>query len=246
MKKITKFFNITLDQFVVNINFREDFKRLDLNDLTLISKEINEEYPIVPKFLLMPKPGETVNLGPLRFEKKISNEEINSLQIGRNFLIFIFQKYDAWNVELNKILKVIDKISKILDFSEISRIQLNYIDNFRFQIENFDFSRYFATPIEFTNKWEIKYNDFFLGIVPYEEVNQNKKSKIVMRLRGVGIRDNKYNFTLETVFIMRDLNLETSILPSYLESAHEIIETHFIEFLTQEYKDELGLIFEEY
>lgn len=245
MKKIIKFFKITLNKFVININFNEDFKSLDVNDLAHVATEIKNEYPVAPKFLLMPKPGETVDLGPLRFENKISEEKINSLQIGRNFLVFIFEKYDSWDVELSKILNVINNTKNILEFSEINRIQLNYIDNFSFPIENFNFSRYFAAPINFTNNWEIKYHDFFLGIVPYEEINQNEKSKVVMRLRGVGIQDNNYKFTLETVFIMRNLNLDVSILQSYLEKAHDIIETYFIEFLTPEYQEELGLKYEE-
>ena len=69
MKKIVRFLKKSLKHFVIHLIFKEDLKMLNLKELTSISNCIDGEYPNVPKFLLMPRPGEAIDFGPLRWEK---------------------------------------------------------------------------------------------------------------------------------------------------------------------------------
>ena len=88
LKNIIAFEMITLNKFIVQINFSNDFTPFDLRYISEFAGKIENEFPIGPKFMLMPKPGEPIDLGPLIFR---NNEDgTNTVQIGRNSLSFVF------------------------------------------------------------------------------------------------------------------------------------------------------------
>ena len=245
-KKITRFITKSLKQFIIRLIFKEDVSMLDLKDLIKIAECIDEKYPILPKFLLMPRPGETIDFGPLRFENQVEEDDkikTNTLQIGRNFIIFNFESYKTWEEEIIDILDVIRKINDNFKLPPISEIRMHYVDEFQINKENFNFESFYEIPINFKNNWKMSYEDFIIGIVPFEE--KKKKQKIVMRLKGLGVINKKYGFSLESIFIMRNLSIEISDLEAHLEETHQKIEHYFIEILTDEYKKELGLEYTE-
>jgi uncharacterized protein (TIGR04255 family) len=215
---------------------------LNLNDLTNIASGIENEYPDVPRFLLMPRPGETIDLGPLRWEKQELVEgmsKINSLQLGRNFIIFNFESYKTWGVELKNILKVIKNINNNFSLPLVKETRLHYIDEFLIEHSDFDFIKYFN--IGFTEDLKISKEDFVIGFVPYEKENGEIKRKAVLRLKALGKQNENYKFSLESIFLIRNLSTEINNIESYLDDAHEKIEHYFISFLTDSYQKELGL-----
>lgn len=240
-KKITHFYKKTLNKFVVTLNFSNDFI-VNIKEIGKIAENIDEFYPIVPRIALMPKIGEQISFGPLFFYD--NDAKTSSVQIGRNSIAFVFNEYDSWEKEMGKILKVLHEINQIINLPKLILINLTYIDYFKIPTINFDLSKYFTVPIKPTNDWDIKYHDFFLGIVPFEDQSDKEIKKVVLRLRGIGKENENYKFSLESVFIMRNLSIqiEEELFKIYLNDAHDLIETFFIEFLTQEYQEKLELI----
>jgi len=242
MKIIKRFLKKPLKRFVIHLIFKEDFKMLDLNDLTNITRSIDNEYPIVPRFLLMPRPGETIEFGPLKWEKKVEEEglsKINTLQLGRRFIIFNFESYKTWNVELRNILKVIENLNNNFSLPLVIEARLHYIDEFLIQCNDFNYIKYFN--IGFKEELKISKEDFVIGIVPYEEEKEGVKYKAILRLKALGKQNENYKFSLESIFIIRNLSTEVANLESYLDEAHEKIEHYFVDFLTESFHKEIGL-----
>jgi len=244
MKKIERFLKKSLKQFVIHLIFKEDLKMLDLNDLTNFTSCIEKEYPNVPKFLLMPRLGEPIDFGPLRWEK--TEEEggvykINTLQLGRSFIIFKFESYKTWDVELKKILKVIENLDKNFSFPLVIEARLHYIDEFLIPYSDFNFIKYFN--IGFKEELTISKEDFVIGIVPYEDEKDGIKLKAVLRLKALGRQNENIRFSLESIFLIRHLSTEVTNLESYLDEAHEKIEHYFVDFLTESFHNEIGLVY---
>ena len=122
---------------------------------------------------------------------------------------------------------------------------MTYIDEFEFKKENFDFGKYFTLSIDPDKNWDISYDDFFLGIVPYQE--QKEKTKLVFRLRTIAQNDENYLYSLETSFMKKDsmIEFDGKLFPMQLDHAHDIIITYFIDFLTKDYQNELNLDYTE-
>ena len=240
MKRIISFEKKSLKRFIVELNFEKDFGIIDLNQLSKIAENIKEDFPIVPKLVLMPNPGETIEFRPLTFYNK---EKKNHIQMGRTFIIFTFEEYNSWKWESKKIVNVINEINNVINLPKIIRINMTYIDEFNLPAENFDLEKYFAIPMKPKNNWDIKFHDFFLGIVPYEDIIENIKNKIVIRLRGIGKFKDKFKFNLESAYIIQNLSLPTEDdnFKIYLDQSHDAIEDHFINFLDDGYKIEIGL-----
>lgn len=244
MKKIVKFLNKSLKQFVIHLIFKDDFKMLDLKDLASISNCINGEYPNVPKFLLMPRPGEAIDFGPLKWEKKEDEEgvsKINSLQLGRNFIIFNFESYKNWDIELTKILKIIENINNKFSLPLVIEARLHYIDEFLIPSDGFSFIKFFN--IGFKEELKISKEDFVIGLIPYEKEKEGIKSKVVLRLKALGKQNEKYKFSLESIFLFRNLSTEVNNLEPYLDEGHEKIEHYFVDFLTKNYHEDIGLVY---
>ena len=244
MKKIERFLKKSLKKFVIHLIFKEDLKMLDLNDLSNIASCIDTEYPNVPRFLLMPRPGEPIDFGPLKWEKTEEEDgvsKINTLQLGRNFIIFNFESYKTWDVELKKILNVIENINKSFSLPLVREARLHYIDEFLIPCDNFNFIKYFN--IGFKEDLKISKEDFVIGFVPYEEERDGKKRKAVLRLKALGKQNENYKFSLESIFLIRNLSTEVTNLESYLDEAHEKIEHYFVDFLTESFHEVIGLVY---
>ena len=242
LKNIIAFEMITLNKFIVQINFSNDFTPFDLRYISEFAGKIENEFPIGPKFMLMPKPGEPIDLGPLIFR---NNEDgTNTVQIGRNSLSFVFTEYNSWILESEKIMNVINHFNQIFELPKVKNIIMTYVDHFKFDADSFSFSKYFAFPINPNNKWSIENDDFFLGIVPYQKISEESKRKLVLRLRTIGKSDGKLLYSLESVFIRKELSIsiDDTSLKTLLQDAHDYLIHFFIEFLTEDHQKELKLI----
>ena len=131
-------------------------------------------------------------------------EKLNFVNLGEDFVDFIFNKYEKWIRELPKIIHVYSALIEATEMPNISKIVLTYIDVFEISIDGFEYNNYFTFPIiNKENNWDIKFHDLFLGFVPsedYEDEDEEKpKIKTVLRLKSRGIKEEKYIFRLESV-----------------------------------------------
>ncbi|MFX1500211.1 MAG: hypothetical protein ACFFDH_04515 [Promethearchaeota archaeon] len=245
VKKINYFGKKTIKKFVIQLNFTKDFELFDILKIADFTNSIVEEFPDVPKILLMPKPGETINLGPLIY--KDTPKGNNSFEIGRNFVKFNFSRYERWVIEIERIKKVLTKLNNFLILPTVKDINMTYIDEFQLKIEDFDFGKYFTFPIDPEKKWKYFYDDFFLGFVPYQEYKGEEKIKLVFRLRSIAQTEIDYIYSLETAYLTRNsmIEVDDSLYSIHLERAHDFIITYFIDFLTPNYQRELQLDFTE-
>lgn len=240
LKKIIKIREVPLDRVKLRLIFSKDFN-LNISKAGILSRELKDFYPREPNLVLLPllKPGQEIDLPPMG-TLRFSNDVQNSIEFGKNFLIFIFTEYYDWNQLKNKILEIISRLIKSLDLKQIIQLEFTYIDKFILQREDFRFKDYFTLNFNIPENWDILPHDIFVGIVPYQEDN----IKIILRLRNLNVKNKEeLGFTLETVYIHRKafINLEEGKLESILTNAHDWMEQYFIEFLTEEYKNKLGM-----
>lgn len=243
-KKIIDIHYPPLIKVILELYFENNIE-LTLSEATKVFEKINKEYTREPKLVLLPpiKPGEKIDLpiGGLRYSD-IDNKKV--LQIGRNFIVFSFTEYSRWDELLSHLMKIILNLKDILKVAKINQLYLTYVDEFNVDVEGFSFADNFNVKIEKPENWKIHYHDYYLGIVPFEE----KGKKIVLRLKGRGIKDEKYNFTLETAFINKTetIPIEEDNLKSYLDSAHDLIISHFIDLIDNtDLKKKIGMFLEE-
>ncbi len=244
MKRIVRFVDKTLNYFKVEINLTGSIEDLNITDLSEISKKLKEIYPNSPKIMLVPRQGEiNFGLGPIRF---LDKDNKNGFELGKDFLVFGFSNYDVWQREIERILKTLRILNKIIKIPAISGINLIYVDLFSIQKEGFNFKKYFTVSIETPDNWDIKYNDITFGIKAFESMEDHQK--IILRFKSLPERDEFYKFQIESIFINGnlDININSDELEMKLNNAHNMIVTYFIEFLTEDYKEELGLLDEEF
>ncbi|MFW9994933.1 MAG: hypothetical protein ACFFD4_23025, partial [Candidatus Odinarchaeota archaeon] len=91
--------------------------------------------------------------------------------------------------------------------------------------------------------WNIGFEDFFLGIVPYEQELGDGEGKMILRLRGAGKEGNKLKFNLQSTFVVRKITIpfENKMVRLYLSAAHTAATTFFVDFLTDRLKENIGL-----
>ena len=219
---------------------------IEIDKIKPLSEKINKFYPDNPILGLLKRRPSQINIGTLTFKDE---KKINLVEIGQDFLSFIFNQYEKWETELSKIIHVFTALTESVKTPKIIKIVLTYTDIFQIPVEDFQYNDFFSVP-NFDNDfgWGIKFHDIYLGFVPYEEDLESEKRKITFRLRSRGIQNNDHVFGLETVgsidnFIM---DPEPNKLKEHLDRCHEKIEDYFINFLTDQYKEKLGLIFDEF
>ncbi len=241
MKKILDFDKKTLERFIVSLTYESEILGIEIEKLALLSERVSEHYPQKPLLGLLKRRPTKIQIGNLIFKDE---NNINFVEIGQDFLIFTFNQYNKWKRELTKIIKVFEALIDAFVMPNITKIVLTYIDVFKIPIDGFNYNEYFSIP-NFENDigWDIKYHDIFIGIVPYEESLDIEKRKITLRLRSRGIVDNNYVLGLEIVGSVDELSMipQPYILKEHLDDCHDRTEDYFITFLTQEYRDKLGL-----
>jgi len=249
MKKIVKFGNKTLQNFYVNLSFEEKFRFLEIRNLAQLLEKTKTLYPVFPKIGLFPQlPQETtINIGPLTF---FDEENMNSVQIGQDFIIFSFKEYSSWRKELKKILSFLKIASEELSLPKIRKIVMTYVNQFKIPKFDFNFNDYFSYPIfDKSVGWNTHFHDIFLGIVPYEETTETKiKKKGVLRFKsGVAIQEDLI-FNLESVFSYENISVDCSngLLVTYLDDAHRCVIDIFVTFITENYREILELEIDDY
>lgn len=245
MKKIKEFIDKTLETFIVSINYEKDLSGIDLEKISPLGNQIGHYYSNKPKLgLIKRRPKELIRLGHLQF---MDSDKLNYVNLGEDFIDFIFNKYEKWERELPKIIHVFEALKEATDVPNIAKIVLTYKDVFEIPKENFSYNDYFTFPIINNGDWNIKFHDIFIGFVPYEELSETEKEKIVLRLKSRGIKDDKYILSLETVGSVDNCSIipNSDLLKKYLEESHDRIEDFFISFLSPQYQAEKGLEIEE-
>lgn len=246
MKRIKDYDGRSLETFTVSLTYEKDIVGIEIDNITPLADKISKVYKKKPLLGLFKRRFTEIQLGHLRF---YDEKRLNYVEVGKDFLVFVFNKYSKWEKELPKILQVFDALNEYVEIPNINKIVLTYIDIFNISLEDFQYNRYFSFP-KFVNEfeWDIKFHDIYLGFVPYEEVSQDEKKKIVLRLKSGGIESEKFIFRLETVGSVDDFKMEpqSNLLKQYLDDCHDKIEDYFINFLTKEYREELELEIDDY
>lgn len=240
MKKIIKIKEIPLEKVVLRLEFSEDFD-LSIGDAGVLSQKLKEFYPREPNLVLLPilKAGQQIDLppmGPLRF----FDENQNAIEFGKNYVIFIFEEYGDWESLITKILKILSILVEILNLKQILALNLTYNDIFSIPKQNFRFKDYFTLNLKIPNNWDVLPHDLIIGIVPY----QRKNIKIVLRLRNAkGKTSDDYGFSFEAIYIHRNVlfDIKKADLNKILTNAHDYLEQYFIELITDDFKESLGL-----
>lgn len=242
IKRITK--TPPLDRVALQLIFYKNFE-LSLTKAAVLAKNIQIPYEHEPNLALLPilKRGQTVDipsLGYLRFSDKDGKK---LLDIGREHITFTYTTYSTWENLLKELIGVLKVLKESLDLTNIKDIYLTYFDKFIIPNDlRFNFKDYFTVTIKNPEDWDLLPHDIFIGVLPYE-IN---KTKLVLRLRSLpevkkSSEDLKY--ILETSYIDREVNILVveNELERYLNDAHKLIEHYFIEFLTEEYLNKLGI-----
>lgn len=230
-----------LKRVILELNFTEDFQ-LKISDPSLIYEKIKKYFDIEPTLGLIPPKGRKfeVHLSTLRYS---STDDKRILELGSNFIVFTFNEdYTGWDTLRDIINSILNGIDEIIKFSSINNISLTYIDEFLLSKENFRINDYFNIII--SNKINVLFDDFHLGIVPIEEENK----KVVIRLKARKGTESQYFFILESVFIARNIGFRvgSSEFLSLLNHAHQNIEYVFIVLLLdKKIQEQIGMIVEE-
>lgn len=239
MKRILRIKKPPLDRIIIRILFSEDL-RLNVSISGEIAKKIKDSYPNEPNLVLLPilRPGMKIDLPPMGPLKFTDEKNFNWIEIGKDYIIFTFTEYFNWAEVLEKSINIIFILKENLDLKEVIDVQMKYVDKFIFLKEDFRFKDNFTINFDKPEILKILPHDFFIGIVPHEDDNK----KLVLRLKGIEEGNNlKYN--LETEFISKNLKLEIEKedLANYLTEAHDLIEQYFIEFLTEDLRNKIGM-----
>lgn len=240
LKKIKQIKIKPLEKVILRLNFSEDFN-LKISKAGFLAEQLNNFFPKEPNLVLLPllKPGLVIDIppmGPLRF----NDDTQNSIEFGKNYLIFIFNEYYNWDELINKILQILSVLIEILELKHIIEIQLTYKDIFILPKQDFRFKDYFTLSVKIPENWDILPHDMIIGIVPYQKDN----IKIILRLRNAKVdSEEDLGFSFETVYINRDtlIDLKDNDLKKVLTYAHDFLEQYFIELLTEEYQNKLGI-----
>ena len=243
MWRIKEFSDKTLTQFTIDFTFNSDVKGINIQNAAELVTQTTD-YPNSPDLFLIPRRIKgLINLGPLTFwdEKKI-----NSVEIGSNFTVFTFKKYDRFYRELPKILNTIDMFNKYVELPSFNKIVMTYVDEFKIPAsDSFKFNDYFTLPsFENPHDWKLDYKDIFVGFVPFQIIENSIKKKMVFRLKGKdGGSEDLINFTLDSVLSIEhtDIKPERESLDTHLTEAHDILIHHFILLLNANYRQTLGL-----
>lgn len=243
MEKIKYFGKRTLDTFIISLSYEDLLPGLKLKDIYPFAEAIQGSFPTQPTLGLLKRRFTQINLAPFTFWDE---NKKNRVEIGQDFLVFTFTDYLKWDKELPKVTKVFNALNDILDLPNINKIVLTYIDLFPIPREEFNYNRYFTMPnFDIEHEWEIKFHDFVLGIVPFDDPLDEEKKKIVLRLKSIpqDHNDTHFNFRLETIGSVDNFSMtpDIEILCNHLDDCHNRIEDCFIKFLTAEYRSELAL-----
>jgi len=246
MKRIKEFYKKTLERFTVSLSYASDVVGIEIEKVKPLSDKINKFYPKNPILGLLKRRPSQIQVGTLTYKDE---DKVNFVEVGQDFLSFTFNKYEKWGTELSKIIHVFNSLIESVEVPNIIKIVLTYTDVLKIPIEDFKYNDYFTVP-DFTNEfgWNIKFHDIYLGFVPYEEEFESEKRKITFRLRSRGIHNNQYIFGLETIGSVDNFIMEPdpNKLKDHLDICHESIEDHFISILTEQYREIIGLIVDEY
>ncbi|MFW9872966.1 MAG: TIGR04255 family protein [Candidatus Thorarchaeota archaeon] len=246
MKEIISYDAKSLETFIISLSYQTDILGIETDKITPLSNEIGKYYPIKPRLGLLKRRFTEVQLGHLRF---YDEDKKNFVDVGQDFLVFVFNKYTRWPKELNKTINVFKSLQNYVEIPKIVKIVLTYIDVFKIPKEVFKFNDYFTFPI-FNNGpdffSDIKFYDINIGFVPFDSKGENERKKIVIRIKSRPQESDKYIFGLETVGSVDDLIMpsDASILKEYLDDCHDRIIDTFLTILTDQYKEELDLIYE--
>lgn len=244
MKEILSYDAKSLETFIVSLSYQKDIIGVETDKITPLSNEIGNYYPNKPLLGLLKRRFTEVHLGHLRF---YDEEKKNFVDVGQDFLIFVFNKYSRWSKELSKIINVFNALCNYIEVPNIIKIVLTYLDVFKLPKNDFKFNDYFTFPI-FNNgpEWDIKFYDLNIGFVPFEVKGEKEKKKTVIRIKSRPQEADNFVFRLETVGSVDELIMppEAPILKEYLDDCHDRIIDSFLTILTDQYKEELDLIYE--
>ena len=240
LKKIITIKNIPLEKVVLRLEFSDDFD-LTVGVAGILSQKLKEYFPREPNLVLLPilKTGQQIDLppmGPLRF----FDENQNAIEFGKNYVNFIFKEYDNWSSLLSKILIILSILIETLNLKQLQTIHLTYNDIFSIPKQDFRFKDYFTLNLNIPQNWDVLPHDIIIGIVPYQKEN----IKIILRLRNAkGKTPDDYGFSFETVYINRNalLDVKKANLNDALTYAHDYLEQYFIELITEDFKERLGM-----
>ncbi len=227
--KIDYMSNPPLKRVVLDLQFKKEIV-LTVSDASTIFDNIKDTFSEEPNLFLLPPivPGDKIEMpmGPLRYSDE-NNKRI--LEFSRSSIRFTFTEYNNWETLREQLLSIILPIKSIIKNEVISRVVLTYFNEFLLEVEDFVFEENFNINLSKPDSWDLKFNDIFIGIVPYEQENK----KIVLRLRARGIKDNKYIYTLETSLINRneEILIEKSLLTSFFNEIHDLVELYFIQLI---------------
>ncbi len=109
--------------------------------------------------------------------------------------------------------------------------------------EQFQFHKCFTSTLNLIPEWKLDYKDFFFGFIPYSQIHDDHRDKVVLRIKGQGLTSDYYQFSLESANIMDSFTTDykLSSLEPLLKEAHDRIEDFFIDILTPDYREELEL-----
>lgn len=218
-----------LNRVVLNFILTKDIK-VNISKGNEIYEEIKEVYKEEPDLVLNPLNSQRFHLssgGGLLFS---DNEKRNLINIGQNYIEFVYSDYIKWEDLLPEFLNHFLKISNILELEEISKMKITYLNEFNFPKENFHLNEWFNLDLSTKYNWNIWPNDIFIGIVPYFEDNV----KCVLRLKGIGEKKtNNLTFTLEVESIIKDakVSFDEKNIKENMEIMHELTDKFFIELI---------------
>ncbi len=229
-----------LELFNLRIQF-EDSKYYSFQKLYEFLESVSDLFSNELQFMLPPIQLSNFDLSfkPIQFT---SNDKNHQLILFSDGIQFRSTKYTTWDEEKEKYMNIINKFTEIFDHKKIKNIYIEYIDKFLLPKSNFVINQWFNLSPMAPDIWNIKYNDFHLGI----SFDVPAKQNLILRLKGREPEDmTNYKLLLETVFT-HDVNININdnyeLLMNKLDEGHNLVNKIFKEVLTKDLKSKLGFL----
>lgn len=230
-------------------NFRIDFgfkkpEELSFNRMAKVEEVLKKDYSISPNINLIEYPFDTpkpvnlpIQIGPIKF---LNEEKTRQIQFYSDGLIFIFTEYTSWIEIRDKIIEILLSICKILGIGGISQFRMEYIDEFYISENNFELKKFFNLNVNHPAIWNIDYRDYHTGI----KIHTNNEDKFIIRLRGLpSKKEEHFFFRLENIFVKKEgFDLDSANLVENLDKIHDEMDEHFLNILTEDHKNNLGVV----
>lgn len=241
-----RFKNPPLLMFKLDIKFDQNLD-LSIEKLARLEKVLNDLYPHhanlkIPEYeegLKVVFGAGSGSFGPIEF---ISDDRANRVILFLNGIVFSYRKYSKWDDIREEILNVLQEINKIVSFSKIIKLRMEYIDEIKFKADDFDFDATFNLKLCLPPRWDIDYSDFHIGLKHQNEPSENPNTRWITRVRSLGIKESIITIRIENLYSGL-VNLDFSnqeIFVEFLTNIHDRIKNIFEGTLGEKAVEVLG------